>query len=235
MSEGRLDNGFDDELPVFMDLVSHDILNINQAVLSAIELMTESSRADEGSKKRARKVESQIRISTQIFESMKLLCVTRKAGGVPSDPVDLNEAVAKAVSETQGMFKDRTLRIEFVGSTETPLVSGGPVVRDLLLDSLMGLMQLDSSESPSIEVRVDRRGEGTPPSWVVRMKDGNVSVPSSIALDPIGKMSSESRTRMVRLAGLVLARAITERLGGEFRTRSDDEGTELEITLPGAA
>ncbi|HIH01914.1 TPA: HAMP domain-containing histidine kinase [Thermoplasmata archaeon] len=211
--------------------MSHDILNINQAVLSAIELMTESSKADEGAKRRARKVESQIRISTQIFESMKLLCVTRRAGGMPSDPVDLNDAVEKAVSESEEMFKDRSVSVEFTRSAGAPAVKGGAIVKELLLDSLMGLIQLDNSERPSIELRVEK-GEGeVSPSWVVVFRDENVSVPASLALDSIGEMSDDSRTRMVRLAGLVLARVITEKLGGAFRIASSDEETVLEIVL----
>jgi hypothetical protein len=233
LSEGRPENGFEDELPVFMDLVSHDVLNINQAVLSAIELMIESSQADEGAKRRARRVESQIRISTQIFESMKLLCVSHKSGKMPSDPVDLNEEVRTAVSDIRAMFKDRQVNVEFEESAEKPFVSGGSIVSDLLVNSLMGLLQLDNSEHPSIAARIARHEEEGAP-WVVLLSSDNVSVPTSVGFDAIGAMTDDSRTKMVRLAGLILARVMTEKLGGTFGVASREKGTELRISLPGA-
>lgn len=217
-----------------MDLVSHDVLNINQAVLSAIELITESSRADEGAKRRVMKVESQIRISTQIFESMKLLCVMRKTGRTPSEPADLNKAARNAVSDTLTMFKDRQLGIELDESSEEAVVRGGVIARELLVNAMMGLLQLDNSERASITVGVNRADSEEGVSWIVSVKDENVSLPPSLSVEAIAAVPEDTRTKMVRLAGLILARMMAEKLGGVFEARPVGNGSELRIVLPGA-
>jgi two-component sensor histidine kinase len=234
LSNGRLDNGFEDDLPVFMDLVSHDILNINQTVLSAIELMIASSRADEKSKMHARRVESQIRISTQIFESMKMLCVLRKSEGVPTEPVDLNESAKKAITDVLVIFGDKRVGIELDECAERTAVRGGAIVKDVLVNAMMGLVQLDKSDHPMIRVSVSRDDADTGRDWVVSFRDENVVTPPSLGFDAVGALPTDKRTKMVKLAGLILARMLTEKLGGSFESGPSGKGSEIRIKFSGA-
>ncbi len=235
MNGRTLDNSLDEEFQVFMDLVSHDILNINQAILSAIELMTESSGADEKAKRHVRRAEAQIRISTQIFESMKMLCLMRKAGEAPSSElVDLNEAVRKAVSDASDIFPDRRVRVDLEESGEKAVVAGGPLVRETLTNALMGMIRLDTSEQASMRVRVsgeDVHGAG---HWVVLLSDENVTAPSTMEFETIGEVSEEARTRMGGMAGLIMARMMAEKLGGTFETEPTTKGSEFRVKFAGA-
>lgn len=229
MSDGRTDNGFDEELPVFMDLVSHDILNINQTVLSAIELMMTSTQADDRAKRHARRAESQLRISTQIFESVKVLCVTRKTGKMLSEPVDLRAITSKVTSNVPNMFPDRRVRIDVEGEGDEAFVKGGGLVQHVLLNALVGVFQLDISDEAVIRLRVSREAEGESPGWVVHMVDEEVEVPEALDFETMGTVSDDSRSRMVRVAGLVLARVMVEKLGGTFQTAQLDRGSEFRI------
>ncbi len=217
-----------------MDLVSHDILNINQAVLSGIELMIASSRADETAKKHARRLESQIRVSTQIFESMKMLCVLRKADMMPSETVDLNETAREAVSDILVMFGDRKVGIDLTECAERPVVLGGPVTKDVLVNAIMGFLQLDKSEHPTIGMSVSKDASDDGRHWVVSLRDENVAVPSTLGFETVSTISTEKRTKMVRLAGLILARMLSEKLGGVFEAAPEGRANEIRIRFSGA-
>lgn len=224
----------EEEFQVFMDLISHDILNINQAVLSAIELMTESSKTDEKTRRHARRAESEIRISTQIFESMKALCLTRKTGNMPSELVNLNEAVKNAISNAADMFPDQQVRIELEESNEKAVVSGGIIVHEVLTNTLMGMIRLDASDQASVKVRISKEGVHGVNHWVVRLNDENVAVPSTPEFETIGEVSAEARTKMGRMAGLIMARMMVEKLGGAFETEPKAKGSELRLRFVGA-
>jgi two-component sensor histidine kinase len=228
------DNRFDDEFTVLMDLVSHDILNINQAVLSAIELMTESSRVDERTKGHARKLESQIRICTQIFESIRMLCLAKKTDKVLSEQVDLNEMVAKAISNVSRMFPDKKVSVELERSAERAVVTGGMIVHETLVNALMGIFQLDGAEHATIlaEVAKGECKDGT--AWTVRLIDDNVAVPTLLEVENLSGISTNSRTKTVKIAGLALARAMAERLNGALVASAAGEGSEFRIKFIGA-
>lgn len=231
MNGKTLHDSLDEEFQVFMDLISHDILNINQAVLSSIELMTESSKADERHAKRA---VSQIRISTQIFESMKVLCLTRKTGKTPSELVDLNETAKRAISDAANMFPDRQVKIELEESEEVAVVAGGMIVHEALTNALMGMIQLDPSEQASLKVRISRDEVHGVNHWIVRLNDENVAVPPTLLFESISEVSTDARTRMGRMAGLIMSRVMAERLGGAFEMKPTAKGSEFSVRFVGA-
>jgi two-component sensor histidine kinase len=227
-------NGPDDEFQVVMDLVSHDILNINQSVLSAIELMTESSEADEKAKRHVRRAESQIRISTQIFESLKVLCLTQRTSKTPSELVDLNQAVKKAISDVADMFPDRQIRVDLEESEGKAVVAGGIIVHEALTNALMGVIRLDPSERASMKVRISGEEVQGVNHWVVRLDDERVAAPSTLGFETIGEVSTDSRTKMGRMAGLIMAKLMTEKLGGAFETGPSAKGSEFRVMFTGA-
>jgi two-component sensor histidine kinase len=225
---------FDDEFPIIMDLVSHDILNINQAVLSAIELMTESSHADDRAKGHAKKLESQIRICTQIFESIRMICLTRKTDPVLSERVDVNDEVVKAISSVSRLFPDRKVSIELERSAEKAMVTGGRFVREALVNALMGILQLDSAEDASVRVEVVRGEREKGMAWTVRLVDDNIAVPALLEVENLSGISSDRRTKTTKIAGLVLARAMAEELDGALAASPAGKGSEFSIKFAGA-
>lgn len=222
------DNSFDEEFQAIVDLVSHDVLNINQAVLSAIELMTESSGADDRIERHAKRAESQIRVSTHIFESMKMLCLMQRTGKMPSSElVDLNEAVKEAISDAADMFPDRQVRVELDESGEEAVAAGGIIVHEALTNALMGMIRLDTSEQVSVKVRVSGEAVHGVNHWVVRLTDENVAVPTTLGFKTIGEVSTDSRTRMCGMAGLIMAKVMAEKLGGAFEAGPTAKGSEF--------
>lgn len=219
-------------LPVYMDLLSHDVLNLNQTVLSYIELMAASPDLDSKSKEHAKKAASQIRISTQIVESMNTLCLLKEMEEMHATTSDLGEQVEAATKALEQLMPYRTVRFTKDYEDKAPVVDSGNLVAQTVLNALMNAVQLDKSDAPEIEIRVGRASEGAAGSWQVTVRDANMVLPPGINLDEIVRKRDDARSKTVKLAGVLLSKMMVERLGGAFEMESSgDRGGVLRMTF----
>ena len=207
-----------------MDLLSHDILNLNQTVLSYIELMATSSDLDERLQEHAKKATSQIRISTQIVESINALCVLQKDDVVETS-TNLSEEVDAAAKALEHFIPHRTVRCTVKCSVSEALVlDARNLVLQTVLNALVNVVQLDPSETPEIDVSIERQREDEGGNWLVRIHDDRMTLRPDIDLETVTDRGDDSRSKTVRLAGLLLSKLMIERLGGSFDMDCPTEG-----------
>ena len=205
-------------LPAYMDLLSHDILNLNQTVLSYIELMSTSSDLDERLLEHAKKATSQIRISTQIVESINKLCLLQKEDVVET-ATDLSDRVADAARALESLLPHRniTCHVRFPDSvSRATVLDVRNLVSQAVLNALMNIVQLDTSEAPEIELSIERLPENEGGNWLVKIHDDRISMHPDTDLEALMDGDDDSRSRTVRLAGVLLSKLMIERLGGTF-------------------
>ncbi|HUV60996.1 MAG TPA: hypothetical protein VMW71_02370 [Thermoplasmata archaeon] len=207
--------GLGEELPAYMDLLSHDILNLNQTVLSSIEFMTSSSSLDDRAMEHAERATSQIRISTLLVESINKLCLLQKEDDLRTTTVVLADEVAKAIHALNDILPHRGVRLTVESSPEAVVMDSKDMVSQSILNALINMVQLDPSESPEITIKTERPGtDGL--TWRVRLEDSNLALSKNLDLDTIVSESGESRSKTVRLAGILLSKMMVETLGGEI-------------------
>lgn len=221
MSELEHGPGSEDDLPAYMDLLSHDILNMNQTVLSCIDLITAGDDLDERSRKHALRATSQMRISSQVFESIKTLCLLGRGESIPMVPVNLEEEARKATRMLSVMLPDRKVNVNLDVSGGDATVQGGVIVYNALLNALTNMAQLDPSDVLNIDASIGPAGSG---AWEVRISDDKASLPESFDPESLRAEHGEARSRMVRVAGLLLAKMMSERLGGSVKVERPREG-----------
>lgn len=227
--------GLDEDLPAYMDLLSHDILNLNQTVLTSIEFMTSSSSLDDRSKEHAERATTQIRISTQLVESINKLCLLQKETGLRTASAVLADEVAKAANALNNIMPNRGVRLMVEVDEEAAVANSKDLVSQSILNALINMVQLDQAETPEITIRTER-AESEQPSWRVRIEDAKLALPSEIDLDIVVEECSTSRSKTVRLAGILLSKMMVETLGGEIEVDCRDEhGGALLITYKGAS
>jgi len=227
--------GLDEELPAYMDLLSHDILNLNQTVLSSIEFMTSSSSLDGRSKEHAERATSQIRISTQLVESINKLCLLQKEDDLRTTTAVLSDEIAKATHALNDIMPHRGVRLTVEGNAEAVVMDSKNLVSQSILNALINMVQLDPSESPEIAIKTERPGaDGL--TWRVRLENSNLALSAYVDLDTIVSECGESRSRTVRLAGILLSKMMVETLGGDMEIDCCNErGGALLMTYRGAA
>jgi light-regulated signal transduction histidine kinase (bacteriophytochrome) len=231
----KRNRGLDEELPAYMDLLSHDILNLNQTVLTSIEFMTSSSTLDDRSKGHAERATSQIRISTQLVESINKLCLLQKEAELKTTKAVLADEIAKATYAFNDILPHRGVRLSVESNAEAVVMDSKNLVSQSILNALINMVQLDPSESPEITIKTER-SETDGLTWRVRLEDSNLALSTDIDLDTIVSEHGESRSKTVRLAGILLSKMMVETLGGELEIDCCDEcGGAFLMTYKGAA
>lgn len=218
-----------------MDLLSHDILNLNQTVLSYIELLVSSSDLDKRAHEHAQKATSQMRISTQIVESINAICLLQKERDMATTTTNLTDEVDGAAESLSSMLPYRGVRCTVHSEGEALVRDARNLVSQSILNALMNMTQLDPSETPEIDIRLERAGTDDEGAWIVRIHDANMTLPPGIDLETVVKGPDESRSKTVRLAGVLLSKMMAEKLGGTFEIDCHGErGGAFNITFEGA-
>jgi hypothetical protein len=212
----QTDSDIHEKLRFCMDLLSHDIQNNNQAILSYLELIMSTPGTDSRTRRYAEKAASQLRTGAVLLENVRKTVDAIKASGRTMFSVDAISALAEAEAKLITLFPDRQISVNTVKFTEDPIVLGSEITRDLLLNVLVNVVQLDSGEKVSVTIRLEN-AERLGQSYLrIRIEDRAMMLPPILKGDLSETASTLDPSKTVKLAGLMFASLMTETLGGRF-------------------
>ncbi len=207
------------ELAAYMDILSHDILNNNQAILSYIEFIATSPTIDDRSREYAAKAAMKVNISTLIFESIRGLCLADRSEMPPLTPTGLSDVMKGAVQAFGRFFPD--MRVVLPDDLEgAPSILANEMVNDLVLMSMVNLALLERGEDGGIIMRLRHRDGRVE----LDISCADVKVPPAILGSDLPKVTTDSRSKMVRIAGFILAKLMARALNGDFSVRAGTDG-----------
>lgn len=215
MTAKQADSDTHEKLRFCMDLLSHDIQNNNQAILSYLELIMSTPGTDSRIRRYAEKAASQLRTGAVLLENVRKTVDAIKASGRTMFSVDAVSAIAEAEAKLITLFPDRQISVNTVKSTEDPIVLGSETIRDLLLNVLVNVVQLDPGEKVSVTIRLED-AERLGQSYLrIRIEDKAMMLPPVLKGDLSETASTLDPSKTVKLAGLMFASLMTETLGGK--------------------
>jgi hypothetical protein len=219
----------------FMDLLSHDILNNNQAVLSYLELVLANPNLEPKAKDYAQKAISHVRTSTVLVEQAKNLMTARTADPNSFRPIDLMRSVMLAIKELPRFFPSKQIKVRVVQGPTDAYVIGGALAEGLVLSAFVDIARIDPGNEVAIEVRVIKSENRGRMCWSLVLSDPNAVLQPGMRLEDLSALVSQDNSRMVKMAGFIFAVIATNLIGGEFDTKELAKGTgqgcELVITL----
>lgn len=235
MSEEHATQGSDRRSAFFMDLLSHDILNNNQAVLSYLELALANPQLDSKSRNYAEKALSHVRISTLLVEHAKNLMAARTAEPNSFRPTDLMRSVMIAIKELPRFFPEKNVRVRVVQGPTDAYVIGGALADDLVLNSFIDMVRTDPGNEVAVDVKIVKSERGNKMCWSLMLSDPNAAFQPDMKSDDVSALISQDSSKMVRMSGFLFARMAAKLLGGEFEARDLEAGTvqggEFALTL----
>jgi len=122
-----------ERLAFYMDLVSHDMVNDNQAVLSYLELILATPGLDKKTADYARKAISHVRSSTLRIDNVRTIASARKARTAELGAANLYAALKESVDELPQVFPSKSVKVVKSPEMGTASVVGGGIVKELLL------------------------------------------------------------------------------------------------------
>ncbi len=217
-----------------MDLVSHDLLNDNQAVLSYLELILATPGLDKKTEDYARKALSHVRACTTRIDNVKTIVSARKANESREGPVDLGAAVDDALSELPHDFPDRTVKTSKTQGKEKAEVPGGVLIRELLHTVMANIITLDQGTNVTLDVQLSGAESDGKRSWTVTMEDPNVKLKAVIKDSDMDSVHTKDVSLTTKVSGILFAKMAAEVLDGDFSIKQGKKGASFVLTLKGA-
>jgi light-regulated signal transduction histidine kinase (bacteriophytochrome) len=204
------------ELELYADILSHDILNNNQAVMSYLELIIATPGVDDKTKKYALKASSQTRMLALMVEDVK-----KVASGIIAVPsygrIELRKIVDRAHDEIRNLFPDRKVVLRTTIAPSAASEKADEILGDILVNLLMNAVQLDKAENPKIEVTIEPANVDGERHWKVVVSDDNVILPPMFKKNLAGEVDAKDKSTAVRMSGLAFAKLASETMGGGIR------------------
>lgn len=205
------------DLTSYIDLLGHDVLNSNQAVLSYLELMISSPGIDPRAKKYAQKAASHIRACAVLIDNIKRMTAARRGELVTGGGVDLVKTLRVAADKIVQIFPDRKLQFRFHPGPVEAVALGGSLVPEVLLNLLINVVQLDQADEVALKVELSPARDHGTALWRLTIIDENLPLPQALREGLEGEAWAVDRSRMVKMTGLVFAKLMTEATGGSLR------------------
>jgi len=220
----------------YLDIMSHDILNFNQAVLSYLEITLNDASTSVETKHNLLSAIDQIRNSSQLIDDVKKMTRLEQVGTKGFATLSLEEVINGALKELKRMHPDRKVEVRVKNDAGQVNVKGTEVLGDVFLSLLAYSLRQDQSERPIIDVTVSRPMK---PSGMVdvTIEDRGSGIPDQMKRALAGEKRADTVARKQAGIGLLMARAAAKRFGGHLiigdRIHGDHtKGAKLTVRLP---
>ena len=219
-----------------MDLLGHDILNNNQAVLGYLELVLAAPGTDKTSKKFAEKAVSHVRTSTILIENIKRLLATRATDPDSFKSIALQSSVSLSERDLIKFFPDKKLKIRVAPGVERAFVIGNSAAQDLIMNSMVNMVRLDPNYEVNLSIELKEVQLKGKMCWKISLEDPNAELPPALRGRDVESIYLQDSSTAVRLSGVLFAKMIAQRLGGDFeaqelQAKGQKKGAAFVITL----
>ena len=230
--EGRGPSQEDDEWEAdrLMDLVSHDLINQQQAALGFLELLTASEGLSDGDRRLIARTVEVLEHTARLLLQVRTTMVKRDRGEFRPTRVPLDRALTTAARSVQGAYARARLTIDLTGIGGSPHVLADAVLGEMLTQLLLLLSETAPADRDCImRVRVEPRGAWT----TLRISSEGFALNPMVSAALAGGRQPLGRSSEV--ATVTLVRHLLRQYGGSGRMEdapAGEVGAHLVIELP---
>ena len=202
-----------------MNVLGHDLLNTNQAVLGYLDLIKASAYEPKKVRDYSDKALSSLRKCALMMDSVGKMLVTGRAEPPrPVGPVDLKSLLDKAGSELAAIFPERPIRVDASAAKIRP-VADERLLRTVILNVLVDLVRMDTAGGVEIDVTATRTTKGGDKAFRMLFTRRGARMPSFLKQGLTEALRAEDISKTVKTTGMLFAMLVARRLGGDLQVQ----------------
>ncbi len=217
-----------------LDLMSHDLTNVNQITLSSLELILVGKDLSEQARRYSELAMDQIHRSAKLISNVKkLVMLTKEKPHL--ERVDIEPVLESAISHLKKDFPQRDIEINFKPQKGKWFVGADESLYELFYNILHNAVKFDRHEKVIVDVKVSSDDD----FWRAEFRDRGPGIPDENKKTLFLRAQWEGKIIYGLGLGLALVRAIIESYGGkvwvEDRVKGKTEkGSNFIVLLPKA-
>ncbi len=214
----------------YIDLMSHDINNINQVTRGYLELLLKMPDLPSKSRKYAETALDHVRKSAEIISNMKTLSMVR-SGELEIGGIDIYPAFVSAVETVKSQSRD--IRINSNITKGRYFIRGNALLFNVFSNLLNNAAKFDGHDIVEIDVDISPAGD----DWRLVFKDRGRGIRESYKKIIFNRLERAGESAQGSGLGLTIVKHIIESYGGkvwvEDRVKGDRaQGSNFIVLLP---
>lgn len=212
------------EKDFYLDLMSHDLQNFNQAIMGYLEMIMSMEGLDPKLERYAKGALRQVLATSQLIAHLKKIAQIRQGGARTLAKRDLKEVLIKSVTTVQSRLDKSNVAIWFdPPQGEFPIMANEDMneLVELLVSSMVRYCMSDLIQLRISLSSEERNGNK---SWIIEMSGKNLRLSEPVVKCMIAEDFAGCQMIERPDLQLLVVRAIVETHGGTIETRTLENG-----------
>jgi PAS domain S-box-containing protein len=198
---------------LYLDLLAHDITNLNQGIISSMELLGLKLQAHPELRHYTEMSMRQAMWISDLVAKIRRISMLRE-DGAPPVPTGLVDVLDSAADRVRQEHPERDVTIKIPGTDRTTTVLGDDMLVEAFVSLLDNAVKFDPAPNAVVDVSLAAARDGR--TVTVAVEDHGPGVPDAMKGRILHRLGPDgSRTRGTGL-GLIVADHIVRRLGGRL-------------------
>jgi len=135
----------------YNDLMSHDVRNYNQGIMSNLELMNQSRELSEDTKQFSRNALVQVIESSKLITNLQILSDLKHTETSIHD-MDVIPFITEAIDYTMTSFPDKKMIVHFPEENSSIIVKGNSLLLEVFNNIMSNAMKFDRNQEVHVEI-----------------------------------------------------------------------------------
>ena len=219
---------------LYVDLMGHDINNINQVAMGYLELAAESLNLNDGDKELIQKPLEALRNSVSLIENVQKL-KRLKSGGLRAEIIDLND-VLLGLKDHYSHGIDKNIVINYTPKQDCRVMANG-LLKDIFSNLIGNAIKHTPRKNVIINIMLNSAHEDGKKYYRGTVEDNGCGIPDDLKIKIFNRLERGNTKAHGKGLGLYLVKTLVDDFHGkvwvEDRIKGDHkQGSQFIVMLP---